>query len=66
MRATDTRKTARQLPARQAPRKSGFGTEDIRSVMFEDINRGPETIDSGIASQFIHDTSTDRRRNPDY
>ena len=65
MRAIDTKKTTRQTPARQVPRKSGFGTADIRKVMFEDINRGATPIDEAVSSKLI-DNSRDERRNPDF
>lgn len=64
MRASDTKKPARELPARQLPRKSGFGTADIMKVMFEDINRGMTPVDESVSSKII-DSPGGWRRNPD-
>jgi hypothetical protein len=66
MRATDTKNPTRQMPSRELPRKCGFGTEEIRKVMFEDINRGMTPIDKSMASQFINSEKGGQRRNQDF
>ncbi len=65
MRTTDTKKSTKQMPVGKTPRKCGFGSEEIRKVMFEDINRGA-TFDESMVSRLIHDKNDEPRRNPDF
>ncbi len=66
MQRNDTKKPSRQSPVRELPKKSGFGSAEIRTAMLEDINRGIAPVDRDNASQFIYDGYADRRRKPDF
>ena len=66
MRTRDTKKSSMQLPARELPRKSGFGSAEIRMAMLEDIDRGLTPVDKDTASQLIYDGKSEKRYRQDF